>query len=215
MLQYQIIPVTHYQQNCTLLWCDETNEAALVDPGGDIQRLLAAVDERKLNLTQILLTHGHMDHVGGTAALVAAHQLPVIGPHPDDMFWIDLLPQQAQMMGFKPVAGFKPDSFLDDGDTVAVGNNQLQAFHCPGHTPGHIIFFCREAGLALVGDVLFNGSIGRTDFPRGNHTDLVNSIRTKLFPLGDEVRFIPGHGPMSSFGHERRTNPFVADKHYG
>jgi glyoxylase-like metal-dependent hydrolase (beta-lactamase superfamily II) len=215
VLHYQIIPVTHYQQNCSLLWCDETNEAALVDPGGDIQRLLAAVSERKLNLTQILLTHGHLDHVGGTAALVAAHKLPVIGPHPDDMFWINLLPQQAQMMGFQPVADFTPDRFLDDGDTVAVGNSQLQVFHCPGHTPGHIIFFCREAGLALVGDVLFSGSIGRTDFPRGNHTDLVNSIRTKLFPLGDEVRFIPGHGPMSSFGHERRTNPFVSDKHYG
>jgi glyoxylase-like metal-dependent hydrolase (beta-lactamase superfamily II) len=215
VLHYQIIPVTHYQQNCSLLWCDETNEAALVDPGGDIQRLLAAVSERKLNLTQILLTHGHLDHVGGTAALVAAHKLPVIGPHPDDMFCINLLPQQAQMMGFQPVADFTPDRFLDDGDTVAVGNSQLQVFHCPGHTPGHIIFFCREAGLALVGDVLFNGSIGHTDFPRGNHTDMVNSIRTKLFPLGDEVRFIPGHGPMSSFGHERRTNPFVSDKHYG
>lgn len=215
MLQYQIIPVTHYQQNSTLLWCDETGDAAVVDPGGDIQRIQAVVQERKLNLVQILLTHGHMDHVGGTAALVAAHHLPVIGPHQDDMFWIGLLPQQAQMMGFTPVAGFVPDRFLDEGDRVAVGNSWLQVSHCPGHTPGHVIFYCAEANLALVGDVLFHGSVGRTDFPRGNHADLLNSIRTKLFPLGDNVRFIPGHGPMSSFGHERLTNPFVADKHFG
>lgn len=215
MLQYQIIPVTHYQQNCTLLWCDETREAAVVDPGGDIERILAVVEERKLNLLQILLTHGHMDHVGGTAALAAACQLPIIGPHREDMFWINLLPQQAQMMGFTPVEGFVPNRFLEDGDTVSVGNSSLRVFHCPGHTPGHIIFYAADAKLALVGDVLFKGSVGRTDFPRGNFTELMNSIRTKLFPLGDDVRFIPGHGPMSTFGHERRTNPFVSDKSYG
>lgn len=215
MLQYQIIPVTHYQQNCTLLWCDETREAAVVDPGGDIQRILAVVEERKLNLLQILLTHGHMDHVGGTAALAKMRQLSVIGPHREDMFWINLLPQQAQMMGFTPVDGFVPDRFLEDGDTVSVGNSSLQVFHCPGHTPGHIIFYAADAQLALVGDVLFKGSVGRTDFPRGNFTELMTSIRTKLFPLGDDVRFIPGHGPMSTLGHERRTNPFVSDKHYG
>ena len=215
MLQYQIIPVTHYQQNCTLLWCDETHEAAVVDPGGDIHRILAVVAERKLNLTQILLTHGHMDHVGGTAALAAAYQLPIIGPHREDMFWINLLPQQAQMMGFTPVDGFVPNRFLEDGDTVSVGNSSLRVFHCPGHTPGHIIFYDADAKLALVGDVLFKGSVGRTDFPRGNFTELMNAIRTKLFPLGDDVRFIPGHGPMSTFGHERRTNPFVSDKSYG
>lgn len=215
MLQFQIIPVTHYQQNCTLLWCDETREAAVVDPGGDIARILAVVAEKGVTLRQILLTHGHMDHIGGTAELVAQASLPVIGPHADDVFWIDLLPQQAQMMGFKPVAGFVPDQLLNHGDKVKVGNAELDVLHCPGHTPGHVIFYNRAAQLALVGDVLFKGSIGRTDFPRGNHADLINAIRTRVFPLGDDVRFIPGHGPMSTFGNERRTNPFVADKHYG
>lgn len=215
MLQFQIIPVTHYQQNCTLLWCDETREAAVVDPGGDIARILAVVAEKGVTLCQILLTHGHMDHIGGTAELVAQASLPVIGPHADDVFWIDLLPQQAQMMGFKPVAGFVPDQLLNHGDKVKVGNAELDVLHCPGHTPGHVIFYNRAAQLALVGDVLFKGSIGRTDFPRGNHADLINAIRTRVLPLGDEVRFIPGHGPMSTFGNERRTNPFVADKHYG
>jgi hydroxyacylglutathione hydrolase len=215
VLQFQIIPVTHYQQNCTLLWCDETREAAVVDPGGDIARILAVVAEKGVTLRQILLTHGHMDHIGGTAELVAQASLPVIGPHADDVFWIDLLPQQAQMMGFKPVAGFVPDQLLNHGDKVKVGNAELDVLHCPGHTPGHVIFYNRAAQLALVGDVLFKGSIGRTDFPRGNHADLINAIRTHVLPLGDDVRFIPGHGPMSTFGNERRTNPFVADKHYG
>lgn len=215
MLQYQIIPVTHYQQNCTLLWCDETFEAAVVDPGGDIERILVAVAEHKVKLVKILLTHGHLDHVGGTAELVEQLHLPVIGPHEDDMFWINMLPQQAQMMGFTPVASFTPNQFLKDGDRVGFGNIELQVRHCPGHTPGHIIFFHEPSQLALVGDVLFRGSIGRTDFPRGNRDDLINAIRTRVFPLGDEVKFIPGHGAMSTFGYERETNPFVADKHYG
>lgn len=215
MLQYQIIPVTHYQQNCTLLWCDETGDAALVDPGGDTARILAVVAATGVRLRKILLTHGHMDHIGGTAELVAQLQLPVIGPHPDDQFWIDLLPQQAQMMGFTPVAGFSPDQWLNHGDKVMLGKQELEVLHCPGHTPGHVIFYSRSAQLALVGDVLFKGSIGRTDFPRGNHAELINAIRTRVLPLGDEVRFIPGHGPMSTLGHERLTNPFVADKKYG
>nr|WP_324258523.1 MBL fold metallo-hydrolase [Cellvibrio fontiphilus] len=215
MLQYQIIPVTHYQQNCTLLWCDETGDAALVDPGGDTARILAAVAATGVRLRKILLTHGHMDHIGGTAELVAQLQLPVIGPHLDDQFWIDLLPQQAQMMGFTPVAGFSPDQWLNHGDKVMLGKQELEVLHCPGHTPGHVIFYSRSAQLALVGDVLFKGSIGRTDFPRGNHAELINAIRTRVLPLGDEVRFIPGHGPMSTLGHERLTNPFVADKKYG
>ena len=222
MLQYQIIPVTHYQQNCTLLWCDETMHAAVVDPGGNIERILSALVERKLTLVKILLTHGHLDHVGGTDALVRATQLsqnaspiPIEGPHIDDMFWINMLPQQAQMMGFLTPENFKPNLFFNDGDEVNFGNIRLHIRHCPGHTPGHIIFFHPETKLALVGDVLFKGSIGRTDFPRGNYDDLVNSIRTKLWPLGDDVQFIPGHGPMSTFGQERLYNAFVADKNFG
>lgn len=215
MLHYQIIPVTHYQQNCTLLWCDQTRAAAVVDPGGDIDRILAAVSAQGVKLTKILLTHGHLDHVGGTAALIKQLGLPVIGPHAEDLFWINLLPQQAQMMGFTPVESFQPTQLLNHGDQVQVGNETLEVLHCPGHTPGHVIFFHRASQLALVGDVLFKGSIGRTDFPRGNHTDLINAIRTRVFPLGDEVRFIPGHGPMSTLGQERATNPFVADKNFG
>ncbi len=215
MLHYQIIPVTHYQQNCTLLWCDQTRDAAVVDPGGDVERILAEVAALDVKLTQILLTHGHLDHVGATAALVKRLGLPVIGPHADDLFWINLLPQQAQMMGFVPVEGFVPTRLLNHNDRVKVGNTELKVLHCPGHTPGHVIFFDPESRLAQVGDVLFKGSIGRTDFPRGNHQDLLNSIRERVFPLGDDVRFIPGHGPMSTFGHERATNPFVADKNFG
>jgi len=228
MLHYQIIPVTHYQQNCTLLWCDETSEAAVVDPGGNIERILSALVERNLTLVKILLTHGHLDHVGGTEALVRAltstanstavsptPSIPIEGPHKDDMFWINILDQQAEMMGFSVPKNFEPNVFFNDGDEVGFGNIRLQIRHCPGHTPGHIIFFHPGTKLALVGDVLFKGSIGRTDFPRGNYDDLVNSIRTKLWPLGDDVQFIPGHGPMSTFGRERFHNAFVADKHFG
>ena len=215
VLQFQIIPVTHYQQNCTLLWCDSTGEAAVVDPGGDVARILAEVEKRGLKLKQILLTHGHLDHVGGTAELVRRLGLPVIGPQREDMFWLGMLAQQATMMGFAPVGDFVPDRFLAEGDRVMVGECELEVYHCPGHTPGHVVFYHRDSGLAQVGDVLFKGSVGRSDFPRGNHQQLVDSIRGKLFPLGDEVRFIPGHGPMSTFGQERLTNPFVADKHYG
>lgn len=221
MLHYHIIPVTHYQQNCTLLWCDETREAAVVDPGGDIERILSALAERKLTLVKILLTHGHLDHVGGTAALIEAIQeisgrrLPIEGPHQDDMFWIDMLPEQAKMMGFVAPNAFQPDLFFKEGDAVSFGNIQLAICHCPGHTPGHIIFFHAGTKLALVGDVLFKGSVGRTDFPRGNYQNLVSSIRTKLWPLGADVKFIPGHGPMSTFGEERLHNAFVADKNFG
>lgn len=215
MLRYQIIPVTPYQQNCTLLWCDQTLEAAVVDPGGDIDLILAAVARQGVNLKQILLTHGHLDHVGGTAELARRLQLPIIGPHREDMFWIGMLEQQAKMMGFAPVESFVPTRFLDQGDRVQIGKECLEVLFCPGHTPGHVVFYSPSAQLAQVGDVLFRGSIGRTDFPRGNFNQLVDSIRTKLFPLGDEVKFIPGHGPMSTFGEERRSNPFVADSRYG
>lgn len=215
VLNYLIIPVTHYQQNSTLLWCDETGQAAVVDPGGDIERILRAIAERKLTLVKILLTHGHLDHVGGARALANATSVPVEGPHRDDLYWLNILPQQAQMMGFAAAEPFVPDSFFVEGDSVSFGNISLQIYHCPGHTPGHIIFYHPQSRLALVGDVLFKGSIGRSDFPRGNYNHLVAAIREKLWPLGDDVSFIPGHGPMSTFGEERKTNTFVADRNFG
>ncbi|WP_413663462.1 MBL fold metallo-hydrolase [Microbulbifer sp. CNSA002] len=214
-LQYHLIPVTPFQQNCSLLWCEDSKRAAVVDPGGDLDKILAAVEERGLKLEKILLTHGHLDHVGGTAALSKQLQLPIEGPHKGDDFWIQQLPMQAQMFGFPAVEVFTPDRWLEQGDTVTVGDQELEVHHCPGHTPGHVIFFHRPSQLALVGDVLFAGSIGRTDFPQGDHDTLIRSIKERLWPLGDEVQFVPGHGPMSTFGQERQTNPFVADKRFG
>lgn len=214
-MKFQVIPVTPYQQNCSLVWCEETNKAAVIDPGGDLDRIEQAVKQQGVELEKIIVTHAHLDHVGGVAELAKKHQLPIEGPHIEDQFWIDILPQQAEMMGFPATGTFIPDRWLVQGDEVTVGNQVLESYHCPGHTPGHIVFFHRADKLAIVGDVLFQGSIGRSDFPRGDHDTLINSIKEKLWPLGDDVRFIPGHGPMSTFGHERKTNPFVADKNFG
>lgn len=210
-LKALIIPVTQFQQNCSLIWCEATREAAVVDPGGDLPRIIDAVEQQGVTLRQILLTHAHIDHAGGTAELARERGLPIIGPQLEDKFWIDSLPAQSQMFGFPSAESFAPDRWLNDGDEVNVGDQTLEVLHCPGHTPGHVVFFSRAARLAIVGDVLFQGSIGRTDFPRGNHAQLIASIQEKLWPLGDDVAFIPGHGPMSTFGQERRTNPFVAD----
>lgn len=210
-MKYSIIPVTPFQQNCTLIWCEATRKAAVVDPGGDIQRITAKVEELDLTLEKILLTHAHIDHAGGTAELASIAGIPIEGPHEEDLFWIEGLPQQSQMFGFPQVEVFAPDRWLSDQDSVTVGNEILDVLHCPGHTPGHVVFYHRPSQLALVGDVLFQGSIGRTDFPKGDHPTLISSIRNKLFPLGDDVAFIPGHGPMSTFGKERLSNPFVSD----
>lgn len=210
-LRAVIVPVTPFQQNCSVIWSTETGEGAVIDPGGDLDEILAAVDGQQLQLTKILLTHGHLDHAGGTAELAARLHLPVEGPHADDRFWIDQLDAQARMFGMEPVKSFSPDRWLRQGDTVSVGPETLEVYHCPGHTPGHVVFYARPDRLAFVGDVLFAGSIGRTDFPRGDHATLIRSIREQLWPLGADVTFVPGHGPTSTFGHERATNPFVGD----
>jgi hydroxyacylglutathione hydrolase len=210
-LNVEIHPVTPFQQNCSLVWCGASGQAALIDPGGEVERLLAAVQARGLQLAKILVTHGHLDHASGVHELQQRLGLPVEGPHEDDRFWIDGLPQAAAMYGFPPAQPFEPSRWLGDGDRVELGELVFDVLHCPGHTPGHVVFHHRPSQLAFVGDVLFAGSIGRTDFPRGNHADLIRSIRRRLFPLGDAVRFVPGHGPVSSLGEERRSNPFVSD----
>ncbi len=211
-LSVAIVPVTAFAQNCSILMCNDTHKAAIVDPGGDLGRIRQQLEAMNATPEKILLTHAHIDHAGGTAELAKTLSLPIEGPHKGDLFWIQGLAQQSAMFGFPPVETFAPDRWLNDGDTVTVGNVTLDVIHCPGHTPGHVVFYDRAEQLAIVGDVIFQGSIGRTDFPQGNHEELIASIRDKLFPLGDDISFIPGHGPQSTFGQERRTNPFVADK---
>jgi glyoxylase-like metal-dependent hydrolase (beta-lactamase superfamily II) len=210
-MDYRILPVTAFAQNCSLLWCEETREAAVVDPGGDLDDIIAAAGRLGIRIVRILLTHGHIDHAGGTAELARRLGVPVEGPQREDAFWIEQLPGQSRMFGFPPSETFTPNRWLEDGDSVSFGKVTLEVLHTPGHTPGHVCFFHRPSKLAVVGDVLFAGSIGRTDFPRGDYDTLIRSIRQGLWPLGDDVEFIPGHGPMSSFGEERRNNPFVGD----
>ena len=212
MLSYLTVPVTAFQQNCSLIWDEQTRQAAVIDPGGDLEELLAQVDRLGLKLEQIWLTHAHIDHAGGTGELASRLGLPIIGPHPGDQFWIDALPEQSARFGFPPALAFTPSRWLQDGDTVTLGSHTVQVRHCPGHTPGHVVFYSPELNRAFVGDVLFAGSIGRTDFPQGNFDQLIASIKTKLWPLGNDTVFIPGHVPESSFGRERRSNPFVADR---
>jgi len=210
MLEFRIVPVTPFAQNCSVLWCSETRKAVVVDPGGDIERIEAAVADAGVTVEKILLTHGHIDHVGVTGTLADKLGVPIEGPQEEERFWIDQLAEQSRMFGFPPVENFTPDRWLNEGDEVTVGKVTLAVIHCPGHTPGHVVFFDPQTKLAVVGDVLFSGSIGRTDFPRGDHAALIGAIKTKLLPLGDDVRFIPGHGPMSTFGAEKRSNPYVA-----
>jgi glyoxylase-like metal-dependent hydrolase (beta-lactamase superfamily II) len=211
-LRCVIVPVTPFQQNCSVIWSEKTRRGAVVDPGGELERVLAAAKQHGVTIEQILVTHGHLDHAGATAALAAELGVPVEGPQREDLFWISRIEEQGAKYGMNYCRAFTPDRWLEDGDSVTVGGETLSVIHCPGHTPGHVVFFHEGARLALVGDVLFRGSIGRTDFPRGDHAALIRSITTKLWPLGNDVRFVPGHGPTSSFGAERHSNPFVGDR---
>ncbi len=212
-LKYQVVPVTPFAQNCSIVWCDETMEGVIVDPGGDVKQLKMMIDELGVKVVNIVLTHGHLDHVGGTEPLAAElGNVEIIGPHKADNFWLQGLEGQSQMFGFPLTEAFEPNQWLDEGDTITFGNQVLSVYHTPGHTPGHVVLFSEDARLAFVGDVLFNGSIGRTDFPQGDFNTLIQSIKTKLWPLGNDVTFIPGHGPKSTFGHERAHNPYVADE---
>jgi glyoxylase-like metal-dependent hydrolase (beta-lactamase superfamily II) len=213
-LKLAMIPVTPLEQNCSLVICTKTNRAALVDPGGDLDKLTDALRQTGVTLEKILLTHGHLDHCGLAGRLAEQTGVPIEGPQEEDRFWIARLGDDARSFGIEGET-FEPDRWLEDGDRVTVGELALEVFHTPGHTPGHVVFYHPASRLAIVGDVLFQGSIGRTDFPRGDHQQLLDSITGKLWPLGDDVTFIPGHGPASRFGHERRTNPFVGDAALG
>ena len=208
-MKFNVIPVTSFAQNCTIVWCEKTMKGAVVDPGGDLNDILSLAKELGVKLEKILITHAHIDHAGGAGELARTAGLPIEGPHIDDQFWIKGLPDQSQMFGFPPAESFKPDRWLAQDDRVEIGDEVLEVRHCPGHTPGHVIFFHPGEKVAIVGDVLFKGSIGRTDFPKSDHATLLNSIREQLWSLGDDVEFIPGHGPLSTIGHERQTNPFL------
>ena len=209
-LRAAIVPVTPLQQNSTLLWCTQTMRGAFTDPGGDLDRLKAAAQQHGVTIEKLLITHGHIDHCGQAGMLAKELGVPIEGPHEADRFWISRLDDDGRKYGIdgKP---FEPDRWLVDGDTVTVGNLTLDVYHCPGHTPGHVVFHHAPSKLAIVGDVIFQGSIGRTDFPMGNHQDLLDAITGKLWPLGGDTVFVPGHGQPSNFAQERRTNPFVAD----
>lgn len=211
-LQVAVVPVTPFMQNCSVIWCTATGRAAVIDPGDGIDRIRQVLSGQGLTLERILVTHGHVDHAAAVADLAALTGVPVEGPQAEDAFWIDRLPQDGAAYGMLHAKRFTPTRWLNDGDQVRVGDLTLDVLHCPGHTPGHVVFYHAPSRFAVVGDVLFQGSIGRTDFPRGDHAALIASIRDKLFPLGDDVTFLPGHGEMSTFGQERRSNPFVSDR---
>jgi hydroxyacylglutathione hydrolase len=210
-MEFAVVAVTPLQQNCTVLWCPVSLKGAVVDPGGDLPEILAAVEREGVTVERVLLTHAHIDHVGAAGALAHELQIPIEGPEEGDRFLVEVLAEQSRMFDVPLERPFVPDRWLSHGDRVSFGEVELEVLHCPGHTPGHLVYFHRATRLALTGDVLFEGSIGRTDFPGGDHEALLRSIRQRLWPLGNEVAFVPGHGPMSTFGQERQTNPFVAD----
>jgi glyoxylase-like metal-dependent hydrolase (beta-lactamase superfamily II) len=211
-LKVAIISVTPFEQNCTVLVCDQTMKAAVVDPGGDLEKIFAAITELKVVIEQVLVTHGHVDHCSAAKELATILNVPIYGPHFEDAFWIDQLPEQAKRFEFTHLGkSFIPSKWLNDGDQIQIGNQSLEVVHCPGHTPGHVVFVDLASRVAVVGDVLFAGSIGRTDFPRGNHQDLIKSIKEKLLPMGDDITFVPGHGETSTFGYEKLYNPYLVD----
>ncbi|WP_160064494.1 MBL fold metallo-hydrolase [Psychromonas sp. L1A2] len=204
-----VIPVTPYQQNCSLVICEETNKAAIVDPGGEVERILSAVKNHNVTVDKIILTHGHLDHVGGTEALAESLNIPVIGPEKEDAFWLNELEQQSKMFGFPKATSFLPTRWLEEGDHVEVGNIKLSVLHIPGHTPGHITLFDAVSKQIIVGDILFNGAVGRSDFPRGNHQQLISGIKQKLLTLPEETVVFPGHGPTTTIGREKISNPYL------
>jgi hydroxyacylglutathione hydrolase len=206
-----VIPVTPFQQNCSLVWCAQTRRAAVIDPGGEIDRILAAAESNGVVIEKVLVTHGHLDHAGAAAELAAELGIPIEGPQREDAFWIERIAEQGARYGMTHCRPFVPDRWLEDGDDVTIGAQTLAVRHCPGHTPGHVVLYHAASRLAFVGDVLFRGSIGRSDLPRGDQAQLIRSIVTKLWPLGGDVTFVPGHGPLSTFGQERRDNPYVGD----
>ncbi|RJX33514.1 MAG: MBL fold metallo-hydrolase [Oxalobacter sp.] len=212
-MKFQIIPVTPFQVNCTLMWDEKTNKAAVVDPGGDIPRIVSALEKNGLTLEKVFVTHGHLDHCGGAKKLAAQFGVPIEGPNKADEYLLEsLATTQTRMWGLPAGDPFTPDRWLSQGDTVTVGDETLNVYECPGHTPGHIAFFHPATKVAITGDVLFQGSVGRTDLPKGSFKDLENSVRTNLYTLGDDVQFIPGHGPTSTIGNEKRTNQYVPDR---
>jgi glyoxylase-like metal-dependent hydrolase (beta-lactamase superfamily II) len=208
-MKYVITPVTPLQQNSSLIWCEETGKGAVIDPGDDLQPIMQSIKEHAVNVEKILITHAHFDHAGGAFELAKMLDVEIEGPHIADQPLLERLSEQAERWGFNPVESFTPQRWLQQDEEVTVGNLHLDVLHCPGHTPGHIVLVHTASRLAFVGDVLFKGSIGRTDFALSNHQDLIDSIKSRLWPLGDDVTFIPGHGPLSTIGEERRSNPFV------
>jgi len=204
-----VIPVTPYQQNCSLVICEETNKAAIIDPGGEPERILSAVKNHNVTVDKIILTHGHLDHVGGAETLAKQLNIPIIGPEKEDAFWLDAMQQQCDMFGFPKVDSFLPTEWLEEGDVVEVGNIKFNVLHIPGHTPGHVVLFDAISKQLIAGDILFNGSIGRSDFPRGDHGQLISGIKTKLLTLPEETLVYPGHGPTTTIGREKVSNPHL------